>query len=166
MAKNTQDSKSIYDFEVTASDGARVSMKKFEGKVLLVVNVASKCGFTRQYTGLEELSKKYKDRGLEVVGFPCNQFGGQEPGTDAEIQEFCQLNFGVTFPVMSKIAVNGADADPLFVHLKAAAPGLLDTQAVKWNFTKFLVSRDGKTVARFAPNTEPRELEKAIEARL
>jgi glutathione peroxidase len=154
---------SIFDFSAIGNDGKEISLKSYEGKVLLVVNTASKCGFTPQYKGLESLYKKYKDRGLVVLGFPCDQFAHQEPGSDAEIASFCELNFGVTFPLMSKVDVNGANAHPVFAYLKEKAPGAIGG-AIKWNFTKFLVGRDGKKVTRFASTTEPDKLEKDIEA--
>ena len=131
--------------------------------MLLIVNIASKCGFTPQYKGLEALYEKYKDRGFAVLGFPCNQFGEQEPGTEAEIAEFCELNYGVTFPMFSKIDVNGEDAHPLFKYLKSMKKGLLGSEAIKWNFTKFLVDKDGKVVERYAPTTKPEDLENDIE---
>ncbi len=154
-------------FELSASDnkGARVPMKRHEGKIVLVVNTASKCGFTPQYTGLEALHRKYQDRGLVVLGFPCDQFAHQEPGSDAEIASFCQVNYGVTFPLMSKVEVNGKGTHPVFAFLKAKTSRLLGG-GVKWNFTKFLVGRDGKTVKRFSPATDPLKLESDIEAAL
>ena len=158
--------KNLFSFEVKAKDGKAVSLKQYEGKVVLVVNVASKCGFTPQYTGLEEIYKKFKDRGFVILGFPSNQFGSQEPGTNDEIQEFCQLNFGVTFPVMAKIDVNGKAADPVYQWLKAEAPGVLGTEFIKWNFTKFLIGKNGKVVKRYAPRDEPKDLEADIEAAL
>lgn len=154
---------SIYDFNIKAADGSQTSLKPFEGKALLIVNVASKCGFTPQYEGLQKLYENYKDRGLMIVGFPCNQFGGQEPGTDAEIQSFCKINFGVDFPVFGKVDVNGTTADPIYQYLKKEEPGILGTEGIKWNFTKFLVTRDGKVVKRFAPNAKPEDLSKEIE---
>ncbi|MBM6574959.1 glutathione peroxidase [Microvirga sp. SRT01] len=156
----------IHDHVVHAADGASVPLSDYAGKVLLIVNTASKCGFTPQYEGLEELHRAYADRGLAVLAFPCNQFGAQEPGDAAEIANFCSLTYAVDFPVMAKIDVNGAQADPLFEDLKAAAPGLLGSKAIKWNFTKFLVSRDGTRVTRYAPTTKPEELTKDIEALL
>lgn len=154
---------SIYDFGFKAADGTDTSLKPYTGKAILVVNVASKCGFTPQYDGLQKLYEKYKDRGLMIVGFPCNQFGEQESATDAEIQNFCKMNFGVTFPVFGKIEVNGAHALPLYEYLKKEEPGLLGTQGIKWNFTKFLVSREGEVIKRFAPTSKPEDLEKEIE---
>jgi glutathione peroxidase len=153
----------IYDFSVKDIHGKAVSLDRYKGKVLLIVNTASKCGFTPQYKGLEALWQKYRGRGLEVLGFPCNQFGAQEPGTEDEIASFCEVNYGVTFPLFAKVDVNGDGAAPLFRHLKAAKPGLLGTEAIKWNFTKFLVDRGGEVVARFAPNDEPATLAGDIE---
>jgi glutathione peroxidase len=154
---------SIYDFEVKDIHGKAVPLSRYKGKVLLIVNTASKCGFTPQYKGLEALHQKYHARGLEVLGFPCNQFGAQEPGTEDEIASFCELNFGVTFPLFAKVDVNGDDAAPLYRHLKQAKPGLLGSEAIKWNFTKFLVDRKGNVVERFAPNTEPDALAGDVE---
>ena len=154
---------SVYDFEVKDIHGKAVPLSRYKGKVLLIVNTASKCGFTPQYKGLEALHQKYHARGLEVLGFPCNQFGAQEPGTEDEIASFCELNFGVTFPLFAKVDVNGDDATPLYRHLKQAKPGLLGSEAIKWNFTKFLVDRKGNVVERFAPNTEPDALAGDIE---
>jgi glutathione peroxidase len=156
----------IADFTASLPNGDDVSLADKAGKVLLVVNTASKCGFTPQYAGLEALWQKYRDRGFEVIGFPCNQFGGQEPGNADEIASFCSVNFGVTFPLMAKVEVNGDGATPLYRWLKAQAPGLLGTQKVKWNFTKFLVGRDGQVVRRYAPTDKPEKLEAAIEALL
>lgn len=156
----------LYEFNVTTGAGEQQILEAYKGKVVLIVNTASKCGFTPQYKGLEALYQKYKDKGLVILGFPCNQFGGQEPGSDSEINEFCELNFGVTFPLMAKLDVNGDGAAPLFSYLKAEAPGLLGTKRVKWNFTKFLISRDGKSVKRFAPKDKPESLESAVEALL
>ena len=156
----------IADFTATLPNGESVSLSDKAGKVLLVVNTASKCGFTPQYDGLEALWRKYRDRGFEVVAFPCNQFGGQEPGNAEEIESFCKVNFGVSFPLMAKIEVNGDAATPLYDWLKAEAPGVLGTQRIKWNFTKFLIGRDGRVVRRFAPTDKPAKLEGAIEALL
>lgn len=154
---------SIYDFETTTLDGKPLALSEFRGRVLLIVNTASECGFTSQYAGLEALWKEYRDRGLVVIGFPCNQFGGQEPGDEAAIGAFCERNFGVTFPVSRKVDVNGESAHPLFQYLTEAAPGLMGTRAIKWNFTKFLVSGDGEKIERFAPTTTPADLREAIE---
>jgi glutathione peroxidase len=156
----------IADFSADLPSGTSVSLADKAGKVLLVVNTASKCGFTPQYFGLEKLWRKYRDRGFEVIAFPCNQFGGQEPGDAAEIASFCLLNYGVSFPVMGKVEVNGAGAAPLFRWLKGEARGLLGTQRIKWNFTKFLIGRDGQVVRRFAPADKPEKLEAAIEGLL
>ena len=152
----------ITDFDVTLPDGARQAMADYAGKVLLIVNVASKCGFTPQYAGLEALYRKYRDRGLEILAFPCNQFGAQEPGDAAEIANFCSLTYDVDFPMFAKVDVNGADADPLFTALKKQAPGFLGTGGIKWNFTKFLVDRSGKVVERYAPTTKPEAIEADI----
>jgi len=156
----------IGDFTVRAADGTAVAMAAYAGRVLLVVNTASKCGFTPQYEGLEALHRRYAAQGLTVLGFPCNQFGAQEPGDAAEIANFCSLTYDVTFPVMAKVEVNGEGADPLFGWLKGQAPGLLGTRAIKWNFTKFLVDRSGKVVGRYAPTTKPEELASDIEGLL
>jgi glutathione peroxidase len=154
---------SVYDFTVKTIRGEEKSMADYKGKVLLIVNTASKCGFTPQYKELQELYDEYKDKGFEVLGFPCNQFGQQEPGTESEIESFCQLNYGVTFPMFAKIDVNGANAHPLFVYLTEKAPGILGTKSIKWNFTKFLVDKNGNVVSRFAPKTKPSELKQEIE---
>jgi glutathione peroxidase len=156
----------ITDMAVTAADGAQVPLARWRGQVLLIVNTASKCGFTPQYEGLEALHRRFADRGFAVLGFPCNQFGAQEPGDAAEIASFCSLTYDVTFPVFAKIDVNGAAADPLFERLKAAAPGVLGSKAVKWNFTKFLVDREGRVVRRYAPTTKPEDVAGDIEALL
>lgn len=156
----------IHEFTMDDLTGKPIDFKRYEGKVLLVVNTASKCGFTPQYQGLEALHKKLADRGLEVLGFPCNQFGKQEPGGSDEIATFCERNYGVSFQMFSKIDVNGDDAAPLYAYLKHEAPGLLGTEAIKWNFTKFLIDRSGKVVHRYAPNTTPEEIEKDILALL
>ena len=177
----------IYDFTAQTSTGKELDFKQFEGKVLLIVNTASKCGFTPQFAGLEALNQKYKDRGLVIIGFPCNQFAKQDPGTDSEIEGFCQLNYGVSFQIMKKVDVNGKEASPIFEYLKAQAPteeynGLKAKAAktlfktisksvekdsdIKWNFTKFLISRDGSEVKRYAPTTEPKAFEKDIESML
>lgn len=149
---------SIYDFTVEDITGKQVKLDKYRGKAMLIVNTASKCGFTPQYKGLEALYEKLHGKGLEILGFPCNQFGGQEPGTDTEIAQFCELNYGVTFPMFAKVDVNGGDAAPLFKYLKAEQPGVLGIEAIKWNFTKFLVDRDGKVVHRFAPKDAPEDI--------
>jgi len=153
----------IADFTVTTNRGAALDLKDKLGSVLLVVNTASKCGFTPQYDGLEKLYETYKDRGFEVLGFPCNQFGGQEPGNADEIAEFCRVNFGVTFPLMQKVDVNGSAASPLFDWMKGEAPGVLGTKAIKWNFTKFLIDRAGNVVRRYGPNDAPESIAKDIE---
>lgn len=154
----------IYGFQVKDIDNNDVSMESFRGKTLLIVNVASKCGFTPQYKGLEELYKANATKGLVVLGFPCNQFGGQEPGSEAEIKLFCDRNYGITFPVFSKIDVNGANTAPIYRFLKSAAPGLLGSEAIKWNFTKFLVDKHGKVLKRYAPTDSPEAIAKDIEA--
>ncbi len=177
----------IYDFKALTSRGKELDFAQFEGKVLLIVNTASKCGFTPQFKGLEELNRKYKDQGLVIIGFPCNQFKEQDPGSDGQIEEFCQLNYGVTFQIMRKGDVNGQNAQPIFEYLKAQAPTeeykglkakatrtLLKTLSksvekdsdILWNFTKFLISKDGETIKRFAPTSEPKDFEKYIEEML
>lgn len=156
----------LLNIPCTTLSGDQKTLADYAGKVVLVVNTASKCGFTPQYKGLEALWQAYKDRGLVILGFPCNQFGQQEPGDDAAISQFCELNFGVTFPLFRKVEVNGSNAHPLFVQLKKRAPGLLGSQAIKWNFTKFLINRDGQSVKRYAPATKPEALKTAIEALL
>ena len=153
----------VYDFEATAINGKPVALEQFKGKPLLIVNTASACGFTPQFAGLEELHKTYGARGLVVLGFPCNQFGAQDKGSNDEIAEFCQLNYGVSFPMMAKVDVNGGGAHPLYQWLTAEAPGLLGTKAIKWNFTKFLVGRDGKVLRRYAPTDTPQSLAGDIE---
>lgn len=155
--------KTIADFTATLPNGETLSLADKAGKVLLVVNTASKCGFTPQYDGLEALWQKYKDQGFEVIAFPCNQFGGQEPGSADEIESFCKVNFGVSFPLMGKVDVNGAAAAPLYDWMKSEAPGLMGSKSVKWNFTKFLIGRDGTVVRRFAPTDKPEGLAKDIE---
>jgi glutathione peroxidase len=156
----------IYDFSVKDIHGKTVKLDAYKGKALLIVNTASKCGFTPQYKGLEALYQKLHGKGLEVLGFPCNQFGEQEPGSEAEIESFCEINYGVTFPLFAKIDVNGGDAAPLYQYLKQAKPGLLGSEAIKWNFTKFLVDRKGNVVERYAPNAEPASLTGDIEKQL
>lgn len=152
----------IYSIPVSKADGSTADLSPFSGQVLLIVNTASKCGFTPQYEGLERLYRKYREQGFSVLAFPSNQFGAQEPGDAAEIANFCSLNYDVTFPIFGKVDVNGAEAAPLFEHLKAAAPGLLGLAAIKWNFTKFLVDRDGNVIDRYAPTTKPEALEDDI----
>ena len=155
-----------YDFAGTAADGKQVPLTDYEGKVLLIVNVASKCGLTPQYEGLESLYRDHKDRGLEILGFPCNQFKEQEPGSDEEIQDFCKSTYGVTFPVLAKIEVNGPDAHPLYQFLKRVRRGIFGSERIQWNFTKFLVDRQGKVTRRYAPSTKPKALIGAIESLL
>ena len=156
-------SASVYGFQVKNIQGQDVSLEKYRGKTLLIVNVASRCGFTPQYTGLETLYQKFKDRNFEILAFPCNQFGAQEPGTDAEIASFCKTNYDVSFPLFSKVDVNGATAAPLYKYLKSEVPGVLGTEAVKWNFTKFLVDKDGQVLKRFAPTDSPEAIGKELE---
>ncbi len=155
----------IYDFKAQGNRGAEVDFAQFEGKVLMIVNTASKCGFTPQYDGLEELYQKYKDQGLVIVGFPCDQFAHQEPGSNDEIAEFCRINHGVTFPLMAKIDVNGDNAHPIYKYLKSVAKGTFGS-AIKWNFTKFLINRDGTVIKRFAPTVTPAKMEKDIKEML
>ena len=157
---------SIYDFTAETIDGQPAPLADYRDKVVLIVNTASQCGFTRQYGGLEELYRKYRDRGLVVLGFPCNQFGAQEPGDEDEIKTFCSLTYDVDFPMMRKIDVNGPKAHPLYAYLKSAKKGVLGTEGIKWNFTKFLVDRSGQVKGRYPPTTEPKALEGAIEALL
>lgn len=158
----------IYDYNAATLDGEERSLADFKGKVLLIVNTASKCGFTPQYKGLQALYQRYKDRGLVVLGFPCNQFGHQEPGDEVEIGAFCEKNYGVDFPMFAKIDVNGSDAHPLYRYLKSEAPGLLGSEGIKWNFTKFLVDQSGRVVRRYAPKDKPEalaaDIEKALKA--
>ena len=156
----------VYDFEAQSINGKPVALKQFKGKVLLIVNTASACGFTPQFGGLEKLHESYADQGLVVLGFPSNQFGAQDPGSNDEIASFCQLNHGVSFPMMAKIDVNGAQAAPLYQWLSQEAPGLLGSKAIKWNFTKFLVGRDGRVIRRYAPMDTPAKLSADIEAAL
>jgi glutathione peroxidase len=153
----------LYEIQVQTIEGQTQSLSAYQGKVLLIVNVASECGFTSQYQGLEALYQKYQSKGLVILGFPCNQFGGQEPGSDSEIQTFCTRRFGVTFPLFSKIEVNGPQTHPLYQYLKTEGKGIFGTEAIKWNFTKFLVSAEGKVIERFAPQTQPQDLEREIE---
>ena len=156
----------IHDLSARTIEGAEQSLAAYRGKVLLIVNVASRCGFTPQYTGLEALQRKYADRGFAVLGFPCDQFGAQEPGDENEIKNFCRLNYDVTFPMFAKIEVNGAGAHPLYSHLKSSAKGLLGSESIKWNFTKFLVDRSGKVLKRYAPQDKPEAIAADIEAAL
>ena len=158
--------KTIYDFSAKAINGKDTALSDYKGKIILIVNTASKCGFTPQFGGLEQLHKTYAGKGLAVMGFPCNQFGSQDPGADGEIAEFCQVNYGVSFPMMSKIDVNGPAAHPLYKWLSAEAPGLLGSKAIKWNFTKFLVGKDGNVIKRYAPTDKPADLAKDVEAAL
>jgi glutathione peroxidase len=153
----------IHDFKAKTIDGKEISLADYKGKPLLIVNVASRCGFTPQYEGLEKLYEKYKDRGFEILGFPCNQFGAQEPGTEAEIKSFCDLNYGVTFPLFAKIDVNGPNAHPLYKYLTHDKPGILGTEAIKWNFTKFLIDRNGEPVKRYGSAEKPESLGKDVE---
>ena len=164
LLKDTEMAK-IYDFKALNNKGAEVDFSQYEGKVLLIVNTASKCGFTPQYKGLEALWQKYKDQGLVVIGFPCDQFAHQEPGDDAAIAQFCELNFGVSFPLMKKIEVNGDNAHPIYKYLKGETKDLLGS-AIKWNFTKFLISRDGTKIKRFGPTVTPESLDKEVAAML
>ena len=158
--------KTIYDFEAVQMNGQSLALDQMRGQVMLIVNTASACGFTPQFDGLEKLHQAYQSQGLRVMGFPCNQFGGQDPGSNADIASFCQLNFGVSFPMMEKIEVNGASAHPLYQWLCAEAPGLLGSKGIKWNFTKFLVGRDGRVLKRYAPMDKPEKLKADIEAAL
>lgn len=158
--------KHFYDFNAKNIKGEEVSMSTYKGKVVLIVNVASECGFTPQYEGLEKLYKAYKSQGLEILGFPSNQFGSQEPGTEEEIQNFCRVNFGVTFPMFSKIKVNGDDTHPLYIYLKSEQTGFLGTEVIKWNFTKFLLDKEGKVIERYGSSTKPEEITKDIKALL
>ena len=163
MASNTS---TVYDFEARQIDGQNIALSAFKGKAMLIVNTASQCGFTPQFGGLEELHKAYADKGLVVLGFPCNQFGAQDPGQDSDIATFCQVNYGVSFPMMSKIDVNGPAAHPLYQWLSGEAPGLLGSKSIKWNFTKFLVGKDGRVIRRYAPLDKPADLVKDVEAAL
>ncbi|MCM3783611.1 glutathione peroxidase [Neobacillus mesonae] len=153
---------SIYDYQVNTLRGQELSMSEYKGKILLIVNTASKCGLTPQYKGLQELYDKFKDQSFEILGFPSNQFAEQEPGTNDEIAEFCQMNYGVNFPMFEKIKVNGDEAHPLFKHLKEKAPGIMGSKSIKWNFTKFLVDQNGKIVKRYSPQTTPDKIEADI----
>jgi len=158
--------KSFFDFNVKDSQSNDYQLSQHAGKVVLVVNVASKCGFTPQYKGLEQLYQDFKNQNFIILGFPCNQFGSQEPGSNNEIQSFCELNYGVTFPVLAKVDVNGDHADEVFKHLKNEAPGFLGTKIIKWNFTKFLINKNGKIIKRYSPNTEPKEISEDIKKAL
>ena len=160
------DTHTVYDFKARQINGQDIALSEFRGKVMLIVNTASQCGFTPQFGGLEELHKTYAGQGLAVLGFPCNQFGAQDPGQDSEIATFCQVNYGVSFPMMSKIEVNGPGAHPLYKWLSSEAPGLLGSKSIKWNFTKFLVGKDGQVIRRYAPLDKPADLAKDIEAAL
>ena len=160
------DAHTVYDFDARQINGQDMALSAFKGQVMLIVNTASQCGFTPQFGGLQELHKTYGGKGLVVLGFPCNQFGAQDPGADDEIASFCQVNYGVSFLMMSKIEVNGSAAHPLYQWLRAEAPGLLGSQSIKWNFTKFLVGKDGKVIKRYAPLDKPADLAKDIEAAL
>lgn len=159
-------SDTIYQFEMPLNNGETQSFGQYKDQVLLIVNTASKCGFTPQYDGLQGLFDQYKEKGFQVLGFPCDQFGHQEPGNDGEIEQFCSLNFNVNFPLFKKSEVNGENTSPLYEHLKSAAPGLLGSKSIKWNFTKFLVNRKGEVVKRYAPNTKPESIAKDIESLL
>ena len=165
-AKGKNMSVNVYEFSAKALDGKDIALSSYKGDVILIVNTASQCGFTPQYKGLEELHKKYKDRGLKVLGFPCNQFGNQEPGDSAQISSFCKKNYGVDFQMFEKIEVNGSGAHPLYKYLTASAPGALGTEAIKWNFTKFLIDRNGKIVKRYAPNVDPAQIAADIDKAL
>ena len=156
----------VHDFQAKSINGKDIPLSDFKGQVLLIVNTASKCGFTPQFGGLEDLHKTYAGKGLAVLGFPCNQFGSQDPGTDGEIAEFCQANYGVSFPMMGKVDVNGPAAHPLYKWLSAQAPGLLGSKSIKWNFTKFLIGKDGQVIKRYAPMDKPAHLTKDVEAAL
>ncbi len=158
--------KNLYSFTVKNAGNQDTPLDKYKGQVVLVVNVASKCGFTPQYTGLEQLFEKYQNQGFTILGFPCNQFGAQEPGNNEEIQNFCKLTYDVSFPVMAKVNVNGSDTAPVYDWLKESAPGILGTEIIKWNFTKFLVGKDGNVVRRYAPNVEPKDIADDIEKAL
>lgn len=157
---------SLYDFTVKDISGKDFAFSSLQGKAVIIVNVASHCGFTPQYKGLEELYREYKDKGLVIVGFPCNQFGSQEPGSEKDIQQFCSLTYDVSFPMMSKIDVNGENTAPIYRFLKSSATGLMGTEAIKWNFTKFLIGKNGQVIDRFAPQTEPKEMTKEIQQAL
>ena len=159
-------SQTVHDFAAKSISGTDIALSQFKGQVMLIVNTASKCGFTPQFGGLEALHKTYAGKGLAVLGFPCNQFGSQDPGLEAEIAEFCQVNYGVSFPMMGKVDVNGSAAHPLYKWLSAEAPGLLGSKSIKWNFTKFLVGKNGQVIRRYAPTDKPADLAKDVEAAL
>ena len=158
--------KNIYNYRVKNAAGLEINLSDYKGKVLLIVNVASKCGFTPQYQGLESLYKEFKNSGLVILGFPCNQFGAQEPGNESEIKQFCSLTYDVSFPIMSKINVNGSDSAPIYNFLKSSAPGFLGTEVIKWNFTKFLIGKDGQVIKRYAPTVEPKDITEDIKKAL
>ncbi|HNL09971.1 MAG TPA: glutathione peroxidase [Turneriella sp.] len=153
----------IHEFSAATLGGKEKSLAEYKGRVVLIVNTASKCGFTPQYAGLEAIYEKYKDQGFVILGFPCNQFGAQEPGSESEIEQFCQVNYGVKFPMFGKIDVNGSNAHPLYKFLTSEKPGILGLEAIKWNFTKFLIDKDGNPVKRYAPNTKPEDIAGDIE---
>lgn len=159
-------SDSVYNFKATGINGVEHALEEYKGKVILVVNTASKCGLTPQFKGLEFLYKQYKDQGLVILGFPCNQFAHQDPASNEEISEFCQMNYGVSFPMFAKIDVNGSNTDPLYAHLKSEAKGFAGSESIKWNFTKFLINKEGKVIKRFAPKDSPSSIEKKIAALL
>ena len=156
----------LFDFSFNSIEGKEIHLKEYKGYVILIVNTASECGLTPQFEGLEKLYQKFKSQKFIIIGFPCNQFGGQEPGSESDIEEFCQLNYGVSFPMFAKVDVNGDDADPLFKYLKKSQKGILGSEKIKWNFTKFLINRDGEVIARFAPTVKPKDLVKDIEGLL
>jgi glutathione peroxidase len=162
----TSKNQTFHDFKVQDASNNSYDLAKHKGEVVLVVNVASKCGFTPQYKGLEQLYREYKNQGFTILGFPCNQFGAQEPGNNSEIQQFCSLTYDVSFPIMSKVDVNGDKSEPVYKWLKASAPGLLGIEAIKWNFTKFLISKEGQVLQRYAPQTEPKEISSDIQKAL
>jgi len=159
---NSTSEKNFFNYQVTNAQGQKIDLTQFKGHPVLVVNVASKCGFTPQYTGLEQLYQQFKNQGLVILGFPCNQFGSQEPGNNEEIQQFCSMNYSVTFPVLAKVDVNGEKADPIYMFLKKEAPGILGTEMIKWNFTKFLITPEGKVFKRYAPNVVPQDIAQDI----
>lgn len=161
--KTMKDTKTVFDFTAKSIDGKEIDLSDYRGKVLLIVNTASKCGFTPQYTGLQKLHEEYKDKGLVILGFPCNQFGSQEPGGESEISNFCQKNYGVDFQMFEKVDVNGKDAHPLYKYLTHHAPGALNTESIKWNFTKFLIDKEGNSIKRYASSVTPKDLEPEIE---